>query len=129
DLVFEEALVVVPGLFFFRLLLRSRSLAAILVRVSAMQVQRVNAFLSFLRLQREVEALDRRCAFDRQLFTDALLVLEALDLVTTRTAVLLDQRLALLFQLRIVHEGGGRIIRRRRKREEISRDVARIRLG
>jgi hypothetical protein len=58
------------------------------------------SFFRVLRLQREVETLDRRRAFNRQLFADALLFFKALDLVTTGTAVLLDQQRAFFFQIR-----------------------------
>ena len=45
--------------------------------------------------QSEVQSLDRRSSFNRELFADPLLLFKALDLVTTRTTILLDQRSAL----------------------------------
>ena len=72
----EKTFMVVPRLFF------------LIVRV---QLQRILAFFGLLCQQREVESLDRSCALDGQLFTDALFIFEALDFVTTRTAILLDQ--------------------------------------
>src|ERR1041384_8468948 len=72
ELVLEEAFVVVP-LF---------DLLAVLVLVRA--GVRVFAVFGVARLQREVEPLKRRRALVRQLFTDALLFLEAFVLVTAR---------------------------------------------
>ncbi len=77
DLSFEEAFVVVPGL--------------MLLRPWAEDSSGSSPFSAWMCLQREVETLDRRRAFDGQLFADALLVFEALDFVTTGAAVLLDQ--------------------------------------
>ncbi len=46
-----------------------------------------------MRLQREVETLDRSRAFDGQLFADALFLFEASDFVTTGATILLNQRI------------------------------------
>ncbi len=43
------------------------------------KLQRILAFFRVMRLQREVETLDRRRAFDRQLLTDTLLVFKAAE--------------------------------------------------
>ena len=91
-----------------------------------MQFERVVSLFGIMSQQREVESLDRRRAFNRQLFADALLFFKALDFVTTGATVLLDQRRTLGFQIRIVHERRVRVRRRRREREEIGGDVARV---
>src|SRR5262245_7837450 len=79
-----------------------------------------------MRLECEVQSFDRSRTFHRQLFADTLLLFEAPNLMTAGTTVLLDEQTTLLFQVWIVHEIRGLVTRRRREREEISRDVARV---
>src|SRR5207249_7709223 len=73
QLMLKEAAMVVPFLLFF----------------FWMELQRIASVLGILCQHRKVESFERCRAFHRQLFADALLFLEALDLVTSGAAVLL----------------------------------------
>src|SRR5438874_2280251 len=68
--------------------------------------QNLASIFRILGQQSEVQPLERRRAFSRQFFSDALLFFETFELVTARASVLLDFRLPFLGQFRIVHERG-----------------------
>ncbi len=68
-----------------------------------------NAFLGVFGVEREIQALDGLAAFVGELGADAAFILEAGNFVAAGAAVMLDQRLALLLELRIVHEIRGRV--------------------
>jgi hypothetical protein len=55
-----------------------------------MDLQRILAFLRWMREQGEVETLDRCCPFDCQFFTNSLLFFKSRNLMTAGTPVLLD---------------------------------------
>src|SRR5256714_9291625 len=130
NLVLEESLVVVPG--HGRFLARAlRSRVRVGVGGCACLDGRVRLFVEFglVRHQSEVETCERRRALGGQLFADALLLLEAVYLVAARAAVLLDERLALVGERGVVHEGSVGVLGGLREREEVGRDVARVLLG
>jgi len=56
-----------------------------------------------MRKQRKIQTLNGCGALDGKFLTNTLFVFEAFDLMTTRAAVLLNQRLTLGFQIRVVH--------------------------
>src|ERR1051326_3053410 len=78
---------------------------------------RFASVLGVLRQQGKVETFERRRAFGRQLFADALFFLEAFDFMAAGAAVLFDFRLAVFGEFRIVHERhvAGRLWRRKRE--------------
>src|SRR5207302_356061 len=76
QLVFEEAAVVVPLLLF----------------VVGVKLQRIAAILGILSQQSKVETFQRRGAFSRQFFTDALFFFESFDFMTAGATILLDLR-------------------------------------
>src|SRR2546423_12379814 len=109
NLVLEKSLVVVPG--HGRFLARAlRHRVRVGIRRCVCLDWRVRLFAEFglVRHQSEVESFERRRAFGGQLLADALLLLEAPDLVAARAAGLLDERLALVGERGVVHEGSVR---------------------
>ena len=64
-------------------------------RFPVLVLENVLSVLGIMSEQSKVEALKRRRAFGRQLFTDALFFFEAFNLMTARAAVLLDLRTSL----------------------------------
>ena len=55
--------------------------------------------------KREIEALDRLAAFERQFGADAAFIFEAGDFMASSAAEMTHPLLAFRFQLRIIHEG------------------------
>src|SRR6266478_3135453 len=101
NLVLEKSLVVVPGtLFLFRV-----------------KLQWIHSFLSDLRLQGKIKTFNRGRTLNSEFLTNTLLIFKTLDLVTAGTSVLLDQHATFFFHIRIIHERGVLVARRRRKRE------------
>jgi hypothetical protein len=101
QLVLEEALVVVPGL--------ARLGGAVGQPLLDLRVADgfAGAGLGGMGEERKVQTLDGLRAFDGELGADAAFVLEAGDLMATGAAKVPDPPLALGFQLRVIHEGGG----------------------
>ena len=89
-----------------------------------------NAELSVLCKECEIEAFDWLAAFVRQLSANAAFVFEAGNFVAAGAAIVLDEFLAVLLQVWIIHEVGGW---KRRVgmflRLEVAGDVARFLYG
>ena len=123
QLVFKEALVVVPGLL-GRAFGQTREVLGVLDGLIA-------AALGDFRKQREIEALDRLAALGRQFRTDAALVLEPGKLMAAKAPKEANPLLALLLELRVVHERGVRVVGGTLfpERDEIAGDILGVGFG